>query len=300
MAHVGALSENARKRWGEAVASSHQKNAKVARVVNVNEAGSLGEVSAVTLSKQLTEGLQTALCLGRSYRNSCNEAEVHRGRFKAQGVDADALAESTRFRLKLIKEHIKRAGWATDEQKELLNSLWKNLFRCKSNQQMAIDNRKLLEDDLNTQRDAWRDAWFKVDKMFDRIMTEAGLLGQYPDSGNVQDSRVSMTIRKRKRDKEDLEHEQASNDGSTGSDRLRKRSGIAVDILRKQQATKRAKARYRNYRENFDQELRKREPKSVNNAEPGKLVSVEARNNEARIRDDFRRHVWMNKVQKLG
>jgi hypothetical protein len=109
-----------------------------------------------------------------------------------------------------------------------------------------------------------------------------------------------MIVRKRQREKEDLEHEQASNDGSTGLDRRRKRSGIAVDILRKQQATKRAKARYRNYRENFDQELRKRGSKGVDNAEPGKLVSVKTRNNEARSHDDFRRHVWINKVVKLG
>ena len=102
MAQAQTLSELARANWTGAVASKYQNPAATARVIQVQEADDdLRKVSAVTLSKKLTGGLQTALCLGGSYRSIFNEARALRGEFRAQGSDAAGLAGLTKFQLKL-------------------------------------------------------------------------------------------------------------------------------------------------------------------------------------------------------
>ena len=298
MAQAQTLSELARAKWRGAVASEYQNPAVTARVIQVQEADDdLRKVSAVTLSKKLTERLQTALCLGRSYRSIFNEARALRGKFKAQGLDAAALAKSMKFQLKLLKRRIETAGEATEGELERLNELLTNLARCKSNQQSAIDSQKLLEEDIATQRDAWRDAWFKVDKTLEPICTEAGFLKPYPGPGKVHES---STGRNGQGERRDVERGEDKENVSIGSSGRSARSRIAVDLLRKQRNAKRAKAQYTDYRENFDRTLAKIESKGARRAEQGNLSSVETGPDGANVRDEFRRRAWIRRSQDFG
>jgi len=102
MAQAQTLSELARAKWRGAAASEYQNPAATARVIQVQETDDdLRKVFAVTLSKKLTGGLQTALCLGGSYRSIFNEARALRENIRAQGWNAAALARSTKTQLKL-------------------------------------------------------------------------------------------------------------------------------------------------------------------------------------------------------
>jgi len=86
MAQAQTLSELARAKWRGAVASEYQNPAATARVIQVQEADDgPRKVSAVTLSKELTRGLQTALCLVGSYRSIFNKARALHEKFRAQG-----------------------------------------------------------------------------------------------------------------------------------------------------------------------------------------------------------------------
>jgi hypothetical protein len=216
--HPKTLSEKACKKWATAAADEVNFIVSPPRLRNTTIHEGQDEVITLLLTRELAAKIRNALCLGRSYQQFSRAAEAHIERYRTQGLDAVALVESTDFRLQLKKKKgIEQGNAVSDAQAEELDVLGQGLIRYRHNQERAVENRSLLQDDVKKERDAWRDAWFEVDKILDPVWIDPGFIKPYPNPNPPTDER-GKTSNKRRRGSEN-EAESVGDDDERGKSR---------------------------------------------------------------------------------